>query len=118
MLATIPVLLIVAYTMSNAVNYKNSYDNYVSNQNSFDRIVSSADYLVEYGLAVRSKEGYYPNWIMNIDQETIKKTKENSGLKNFAVEFDNPPLDNSTCIYRIVVYGSEKEIRKIYFCGE
>jgi len=118
MLAVIPVLLIVAYTLNSMIVAKTNYENSVEKQNSFDKLVSAADYLVEYGFAVKYDETYYPNWIMEIDNEVLKKTASNSGLSGLMVSLDEPSMQNTTCIYRLVVYGADKQIRKIYFCGE
>lgn len=117
LLAILPVLLIVVYTLNSVMLTKTNYENHFMEQNSFDRLVSSADYLVEYGLVVKDAEKYYPNWIDSLDQKVISEVRAKSGLKRFSVAFDEQPLDGDNCIYRIVAYGNEKQIKKIYFCG-
>ncbi len=118
MFAIIPVLLIVAYTLNSMTVAKTNYENSVEKQNAFDKLVSAADSLVEYGLAKKDNEKYYQNWIMEIDNEVVKKTTSNSGLSGLMISLDEPSMQNTTCIYRLVVYGADKQIKKIYFCGE
>jgi hypothetical protein len=113
MVAILPVLLIVVYTLNAMVIAQKNYENTVEAQQKFDVLVSSADYLVNYGLAVKGDGKYYPNWIVELDLNTIKNVELNSGLKKLTVGFD---ADGTTCIYRVIAYGADKQIRKLYFC--
>ncbi|HID72693.1 TPA: hypothetical protein EYP38_02015 [Candidatus Micrarchaeota archaeon] len=97
-------------------------------QVAFDKIVSIADYVVKRGAAktdhhdLLGPETVYPNWVdmsalSSLDRESLA---EGAGLNNLYIGLDRPE-DSGTCIYRLVVTGSDRrtlQTRQLFVCGE
>ena len=73
-----------------------------------------SEYVVK-NLSVEKEGKRYVNWITDLKEGQIREVAKKLGLKEVKISFSK---SNGTCIYRIVAYGEEKEIRKIYFCTE
>ena len=117
--AILPAIILIALTLKTAAWIGDGMNAKVATQERFDRLVSNAEYLVNYGLAKKDGKIYYPNWLTELDENEIQKVGNASGLIRFGAAFDVAPKSfGNTCIYRIIVYGEAKEIRKLYFCGE
>ncbi len=94
-------------------------------QQLFDRLVSVADYSAKIGLAMREGEVRHPNWLdlAKLTAGYSDSLREKAGLSSLYIGLEEPPSDSSApgypmCIYRLVVAGDGKEIRKLYVCGE
>jgi hypothetical protein len=114
-------MIILLFAIKTSVMYGNFSDEKVAGTSEYDRLVSSADYLVNYGLVKKESGKYYPNWIISVDDAEVKKIGDASGL-DLQVFLDSTDganginSDYGTCIYRLIIYGEKKNIEKIYFC--
>ena len=122
MFSILPVLLLISFSAQFSSNIADRTYSGIESQIVFDKLVSVGDYIVKvggvkdeaYGLAGKKR---YPNWIderelENVDVEGIKKEM---GLNELKISLDVP--GEGTCLYRIVVTGEEKEIRRLFICG-
>ena len=122
MFSIIPLLLMISFTLHVSSHITERTSDYVESQIVFDKIVSIGDYLVkvggiekeEYGLSVSKR---YPNWIdeKRLESLDVDGIRRDMGLEYLRVSLDEP--GEGTCIYRIVVTGEEKSIRKLFVCG-
>lgn len=115
--ASLPALLIVMYSVSYASALSGGAESALSSQYLFDKLVIAADYLVNHGLAVQDATGVHPNWVNDVDLAIVAGAGADAGLSFLHASLDSPPDSDATCIYRIISYGDEKSIRKLYFCG-
>lgn len=87
----------------------------------FDRLVSAADYSVKVGLAMRSDDGSarYPNWIAGEPSASyVEDIREREGLRDLYISLEEPEIgDHDTCIYRLIVVGSARDISRLHVCG-
>jgi len=111
--AVLPAILIVFYVVKSSAFIVQQNQFQMEQQEKFDKLVSVADYLVNYGLTKKENGKYHPNWIIELNQEKINKAFDASGLEKVKVGFEK---GTGTCIYRIITYGEQKEIKKLYFC--
>jgi len=122
MFSILPVLILISFTLQFSSNITERTYSGIESQIVFDKLVSVGDYIVkiegvkseEYGLTGKKR---YPNWInerklSGVDVEGIRKE---IGLDELEISLDMPK--EGTCIYRIVVTGTEKEIRRLFICG-
>lgn len=114
----LPIILIVSLAMERSMALARESEEAMHNQQSFDKLVSVADYTVKSGAAVRSNGIRYPNWIDEgaLSEEYAVALKNKTGLESLDITMDGPGGDG-TCIYRIVVSGQQKEIRRLFVCG-
>jgi len=122
MFSIIPLLLMVSFTIHSSSHITERTCDYVESQVVFDKLVSIGDYMVkvggvkkeDYGLGVSKR---YPNWIDEdrLGRLDVDGIKNEAGLDSLYVSLDEP--GEGTCIYRIVVAGEEKAIRKLFVCG-
>lgn len=73
-----------------------------------------SEYVVK-NMSVEKDGKRYINWIKEIKKEEIEDIGRKLGLKEVDVSFSK---SEGTCIYRIVAFGEEKEIKKLYFCAK
>jgi hypothetical protein len=92
--------------------------------------VSIADYTVKSGAAIRNGSIRYPNWLAegSVTEDYVEGLRKRTGLSRLSIviersdaqntepETGNPPV-SGTCIYRLVVVGQTKEIRRLFVCG-
>lgn len=115
----VPVLAMLLLVMEiEAASVKQS-EEASHRQQVFDRLVSAADYTVKSGAAVRDGGTRYPNWIdeRNITATYTNSLRERIGLGSLYVGLGWPGEDYSMCIYRLVVVGEGKAIRRLFVCG-
>lgn len=118
----LPLLLMVLYVLNvgSFISSKNSES--IIRQQTFNKVVSVADYIVKNRAAKTTGSTFskklHPNWI---DENELKAVDgfalaKAVGLTTLSITLDYP-TDNNYCIYRIVVTGTSKQIRKLYVCG-
>ena len=97
-----------------------SYDNYVYQFNEkMEKIYLASNYAVYYSSKTTYKSN--PNWM---DENTIQRLNSNSLeiASSFALHHLHFYLDKNSiegnCIVRYIVLGKQKEIRKLYVCGD
>ena len=116
MVVALIVLLLLVYTLYVIGQTTERSDRYFNDQSRFNRLVSVADYIVKNGAAAGTTDTRYPNWIDEDRLEALDREAlaERIGLDE--VEADWTP-GSGTCLFRLVVVGQDKEIRKLYVCG-
>ena len=116
MLSFIPILLIAIYLISYANFISEKNQNELHSQILHNKLVSVSE-LVVNDLAAKKTDSVKPNWI---DENELAKVnadelKKSMGLTELHVGWQP---DGKNCIYRIVVFGEDKEIRQLFICGE
>lgn len=91
-------------------------DRYFSEQSRFNRLTSVADYIVKRGAAYEAEDRVYPNWIDEGKLATLDSGAlgRQAGLAYMSAGWSE---GQGTCLFRLVVAGEKKEIRKLYVCG-
>ena len=118
----LPIVLIVTFTFSyaHAINKEYTANLHVSKLH--NKLVSVADVTVtklaakkDSGLEYYSRKTY-PNWVdqSELDRVNREELKETLNLKELFIGWEK---EGSNCIYRVVVFGDEKEIRQLFVCG-
>ena len=117
LMSIIPTLLIFVFLMNSMSLVADSEKRSSGQHDAFDRLVSVADYSVKSGLARHEGDVRYPNWIDGkIEAAYVEDLREKAGFSELEISFSEPEMD--TCIFRLVVVGEKKEMRKLYFCGD
>jgi hypothetical protein len=125
MFSLIPILFLTVFVL-NTMHFL-LYDSVekMDSQEKFNLIVVIADYTVKEGGAYKDGEKVYPNWI---DESELRNMRnELSEMRRY---LGLPELDfglegaegyggeeGKTCIYRIVVYGPDKKLDRLFVCG-
>jgi len=118
----LPILMMIIYVMNTAQFLSSKSAEARLKQQNFDKLVSVADQLVKKSAVKNSgwsvgEEAVYPNWI---DENALNGIDTKSFGKQLGLTF-TVALDTrgngAYCIYRIVVVGDKKEIRKLFVCG-
>lgn len=133
--ATLPIILIVVYTLTHAAYLSDNGAKNLEEQIVFHKLVSVSDIMVKQLAAQKSGGG----WDSKIEPNLIDEDRfysinpsavaESIGLNSLYIGFEpqgaqrvqsgtknsNP---NSICIYRIVVVSESSEIKKLFICGE
>jgi len=121
----IPILLLVFFILSTTHYLLSDAASRTASQEKFNLLVAVADYLVKGGAAYKEGGKVYPNWIDGAELDAEKRgLAEMRGMLGLpALEFGLEGADGygrepgKTCIYRIVVYGREKEPDRLFVCG-
>jgi len=119
MLSIIPILMLVVFVMNLNSYVVHKTAEQTHQQQIFNKLVSIADYTVKSGAVRTSGDIKYPNWI---DQTKLSDTyigdlKSRAALSNLDISLGSPS-DFSVCIYRLVVIGDDKQIARIFVCGD
>jgi len=116
----LPIVLIVFIMMNASASLANHTRAASSRQALFDRLVSVADYTVKSGAAQHEGGVRYPNWLDAdaLSVGYVSDLRRRAGLESLHVSFDEPAEPYGMCIYRLVVVGDEKEIRRLFICGD
>ncbi|MEM4336019.1 MAG: hypothetical protein QXY61_03370 [Candidatus Anstonellales archaeon] len=121
MLSIVPIVLMLLFYVQYSVYYTHRTVEVMERQSTFNKLVTIADYVVKMRAKTVSDEvgnpqAVYPNWL---DEDSlgfdVKKMQEDAGLDKLSIGFSK---GDGICIYRIVVYGEDKEIRRLFVCGE
>jgi len=118
----LPIIFMVSFiiqTMALAVSDA-SYT--MEKRENFNFLVATADYLVKMGASKTDSTGnIIPNWIDSGFSSIQLDIYEGTGKDVTIAVSDEPPVDDTDCIYRLVVVGGSKpedgEIKKLYVCG-
>lgn len=91
-----------------------------SSQQAFDKLVSAADHSVKSGAAVHGEGVRYPNWISPgaLTEEYAEALRAQAGLRRLYIGMSETDEEYRFCIYRLVVYGEEKRMGKLFVCGD
>lgn len=121
MLSIVPIVLMLLFYVQYSVYYTHRTVEVMERQSTFNKLVSIADYVVKMRARTISDEvgnpqAVYPNWLtdesLSFDVENIR---EGAGLDKLSVGFSR---GEGVCVYRIVAYGKDREIRRLFVCGE
>ena len=131
--ATLPIILIVVYTLTHAAYLSDNRIRNLEEEVTFHKLVSVSDIIVKQ-LAVQKSGGgwdskFEPNLIDESELSSINPSAvaESIGLKSIYIGFEphgaqsvqsGTKKQNSICVYRIVVSGEFREIRKLFICGD
>lgn len=118
MVSLLPILLIIFLLMQSTSLLSNSTSQSSHYQKVFNKLVAVADYTVKSGAAIHHDDLRYPNWIdeQKIDDQFISTLRQKTDLKTLYIS-TIPKQNYPICIYRIVVTGSDKTIKKLFVCG-
>ena len=115
----LPIVLISIFVIQTISVVGNKVDSQMEQQDLFDKLVSIADYSVKTGLVKATDSIRYPNWIADeIDQIYIERLRMKTGLQRLSISLDEPGENYRICIYRLVVSGEEKQISRLFVCGD
>lgn len=111
------MLLLLLYTLHTIRQVIEGNSEYYNQQTRLDKLVSIADFIVKKGGAEEGANAIYPNWIneQKLSELQTEELAERIGLEKLYVGWE---ADDGTCLYRLVVVGEEKEIRRLFICGE
>ncbi|MGB9718973.1 MAG: hypothetical protein ACPL06_00055 [Candidatus Anstonellales archaeon] len=121
MLSIVPIVLMLLFYVQYSVYYSARTIEVMERQTMFNKLVAVADYIVKIKAnTIKDETGnpkaVYPNWLTDDSMDfDVEKIKQDAGLEKLSISFDK---GEGICIYRIVVYGEEKEIRRLFVCGE
>lgn len=88
----------------------------------FGKTASVADYTVKIGAARHEGDVRYPNWLDTdrLNPEYSESMRVRAGLSRIYVGLEEPDGGDGefgACLYRLVVIGDDKAIRKLHVCG-
>src|SRR3989338_483387 len=122
MFSILAIVLIVVYAMNANSYLARKATAQLNNQIIFDKLVSIGDYVVNNAGAKKelvyldsSRSIVYPNWVVDEELSSIRMSdiEKQMEVKNLYIGFDNSG-NSKNCIFRLIVYGELKEIRKLY----
>lgn len=117
----LPVALMVLFVMALSAAVAGSAAAGMQRQEVFDKVVSAADYTVKTGYARVEADGLKrPNWMRDggIDEAYVEQLRARTGLGALEMGYGEPDGAHDACIYRLVVVGDRKEIRRLFACGD
>ena len=104
--STLAILLILMYGLNIITYLKSNIEKSSEKQTSFDRLYILSEYFIKQKMTTKQDGINFENWID--EQEFSEEYKGvNIGFEQIG----------ETCIYRIVAFGNQKEIKKLYFCS-
>lgn len=118
MISLLPILLIVFLLVQSTSFLSNSNAQASHSQKIFNKLISIADYTVKSGAAIHQANIRYPNWIdeQKLDAKFMEDLRQKTDLKTLYIG-TNTQQNYPICIYRLVVVGNNKEIKKLFICG-
>ncbi|HGE72715.1 TPA: hypothetical protein ENX78_17895 [Candidatus Poribacteria bacterium] len=125
LLSIMPIMFLIVFIIQVMAYINNDAIYTLQKRELFNFLVAAADYTVKKSdaVAVDSLGNLQPNLI---DGSKLSSVNANisTGVSKFKIDIslsnlkDEPPNDQ-TCVYRLVVNSSNnKEIKKLYVCGE
>ncbi|MFH1520800.1 MAG: hypothetical protein ABID61_04090 [Candidatus Micrarchaeota archaeon] len=118
MVSLLPILLIL-FLLAESISFlSNSNAKTSHNQIFFNKLVSIADYTVKSGAAIHQDNIRYSNWIdeQKLNAQFVEDLRQKTDLNNLYISTTSQQ-NYSVCIYRLVVVGSNKDIKKLFVCG-
>jgi hypothetical protein len=110
------LLVILLYTLRTIDETTERNIQYLQSQQRFDKLVSIADNVVKISGVRETNDARYPNWI---DENKLVGLpdfyREQFSLSKLSIDF---VPSEGICIYRLVVVGDDKEIKRLIVCGE
>jgi hypothetical protein len=101
-LVTLIPIMIIAYVGITSFSMRAQAANSLYQDNVMLNLMEKSDYMIRR-MAFCENSMCHMNWIKGIEDNA-----------EYGIGFD--PLENSSCIYRIVNYQNNNDIRKLYFC--
>jgi|YelNatPaOPRAMG01_1025707.scaffolds.fasta_scaffold01307_23 hypothetical protein len=121
MLSIVPIMLMLLFYVQYSMYYSARTIEVMERQTTFNKLVAIADYVVKMRAKTLDDEAgnpaaVYPNWLTDESMKiNVDKMREDAGLEKLSIGFQK---GQGICIYRLVVYGEDKEIRRLFVCGE
>ncbi len=115
----LPILIMLVLVMNAEATVVRQSEDASHRQQVFNKLVSAADYTVKIGAVVRAGDVRYPNWVdeRNMTNTYTDSLRERVGLDSLYVGFGGQSDSSVMCIYRLVVVGEGKAIRRLFLCG-
>ena len=119
LLSLVPLVLILSLAMQASAMQAAAASERFSRQQLFDKLVSVADYTVKSGAAERDPGLRYPNWLDSslLTPSYAEALAAQAGVRSLYIGPEEPEAGYEICIYRIVAYGEEKAIGRLFVCG-
>ena len=113
----VPMLLILFVLWQASISLATTSADTMETQQKFNKLVSIADYTVKSGAVLREDNIRYPNWIDGnlLTENYAASLKESAGLDALHIGFYP---EGSMCVYRLVIVGQEKSIRRLFVCSQ
>ncbi|MBD3210023.1 hypothetical protein GF318_01435 [Candidatus Micrarchaeota archaeon] len=120
LLSIIPLVLLIVLLLHLSAVYSRAAGEKVHRQIVFDKLVSIADYTVRSGIARKENGIRYPNWVEpdRLGFQYAERLRIRSGLARLYIGCEKPPDRYSVCISRLVVVGEDKEMKRLFACGD
>lgn len=123
MFSIIPILLLAVFIL-NTMQYL-LYDSVhkVGAQEKFNMLTVIGDYVVKNadGGAYSDNEKVYPNLIEPSKLSGLEdQLGSELGMSNLEIMLESrnePPIEEKTCIYRVVVNHDSRQIDRLFICG-
>lgn len=124
--AILPIILIVVYTLTHAAYLSDNGTKNLEAQVVFHKLVSVSDVVVKQIASEKSGGGWdaksEPNLVSAEGVAAIDTNalRDKLGLKSLSIRLSDESgtkIQSSICIYRIVVAGEFREIKKLLICG-
>ena len=114
----VPTLLMLLILWQASTSLAKSSSESMERQETFNKLVSIADYTVKSGAVMREGDLRYPNWMDEglITESYVESLQKSAGLESLHIGMASG--DHGMCIYRLVVSGEEKSIKKLFVCGD
>lgn len=120
MFSLVPIVMMLLFVMELSSHFTFTVAEKAHRQQVFNKLVSIADYTVKTGAVRIADNVKYPNWLdeNKIDESYVDGLREDAGLSRLMVSLQEPQEEFSFCIYRLVVLGEEKQMKRLFVCGE
>jgi hypothetical protein len=119
MLSVVPVMLMMLFLLNLSSLSASSVDERMHRQEVFDKLVSIADYSVKSGAVMRVDDIRYPNWVDGalLTDSYAEDLRVRASLGELYISLREPDDAYQACIYRLVVTGDEKALKRLHVCG-
>ena len=120
MFSLVPVVMMLLFVMELSSYLAFTVAETAHRQQLFNKLVSVADYTVKTGAVRIVDSAKYPNWLDEgkIDEPYVDGLRKDAGLSRLMISLQEPQEDFSFCIYRLVVVGEDKQMKRLFVCGE
>lgn len=116
----VPILMMLLFVMELSSHFAFTVAEKTHRQQVFNKLVSIADHTVKTGAVRVVDSAKYPNWLEEgkINESYVDALREDAGLSRLMVSLQEPQEGFSFCIYRLVVVGENKQVKRLFVCGE